>query len=186
LRRAPSLSGLAMLDQVPFEVLEARADPDDRDGDGISGRMARDEGRFGWSAETATLREQVARALSLDPGRGSPLFPSAAGDCTQQQQACLDAASMQTGDAFEAPDLVLDLLLSYLAALPPPSAPSMKGEGVELFSTLGCANCHTPQPDPSQPKVQAYSDLLLHDLGDGLASAGNREWRTAPLWVSSE
>lgn len=47
---------------------------------------------------------------------------------------------------------------------------------------LGCAACHTPQPDPAQPRVQAYTDLLLHDLGPGLASAGDSEWRTAPLW----
>lgn len=182
LRRAPSLRGLAALDRIPAKALEARADPHDLDRDGVSGRTAEDEGRFGWRAETATLRGQLARAMSLDLGLGSPLFPSAAGDCTPQQQACLDAASMQTGDPFEAPGLVLDLLLSYLAALPLPSAPLTEGEGAELFTALGCASCHAPQPDPAQPTVTAYSDLLLHDLGHGLASAGNSEWRTAPLW----
>ncbi|HEY0963246.1 MAG TPA: di-heme oxidoredictase family protein [Pseudomonadales bacterium] len=182
LRRAPSLQGLAALDGIPLRALRTRADPDDQDGDGISGRIADGNGRFGWRADATTLREQVARALSLDLGLGSPLFPSAAGDCTPRQPECLDAARQQTGDAFETPDVVLDLLVAYLAALPLPSTPETASAGAGLFAMLGCAACHTPQPDPAQPRVQAYTDLLLHDLGPGLASAGDSEWRTAPLW----
>jgi CxxC motif-containing protein (DUF1111 family) len=186
LRRAPALHGLAALDRLPLEVLNARADPNDENGDGISGRLADGAGRFGWTADTATLREQVARALRLDLGLASPLFPSAAGDCTPQQQACLEAARMQTGGEPEVSELVLDLLMDYLAALPLPSAPLVEAEGAELFAALGCARCHVPQPDPAQAHIQAYSDLLLHDLGRGLASAGNSEWRTAPLWNLQE
>src|SRR5690606_25276542 len=107
---------------------------------GISGRVP--YGRFGWQADTATLREQLARALSLDLGLGSPLFPAAAGDCTPQQQACLEAAHGLTGDEFEAPAVVLDLLAAYLRSLPLPPSPSASGEGAELFASVGCQACH--------------------------------------------
>lgn len=180
LRRAPALHGLALLDAVPRAQLEALADPDDRNGDGISGEIP--PGRFGWDARTATLREQVARALSLDLGLSTSVFPDAAGDCTAQQQACIAAAKVQTGDALEAPDLVLDLLLAYLKSLPEPQAPVPEGAGFELFSTLGCANCHVPQLDAGGHGINPYTDLLLHDMGPGLSSAGAANWRTAPLW----
>jgi CxxC motif-containing protein (DUF1111 family) len=184
LRRAPALGGLALLEQAPLEQIAVRADPHDRDGDGVSGKVA--EGRFGWKATTASLREQVARALSLDLGLGSPVLPSAAGDCTQQQAQCHDAARMVTGDEFEAPDVVLDLLVAYLASLPPPTAPAATGAGVEMFSTLGCASCHVPQLQAGAHTLQAFSDLLLHDLGPGLAAGADSEWRTAPLWGLSQ
>jgi CxxC motif-containing protein (DUF1111 family) len=171
MRRAPSLAGLARLEQVPRDDLQARADPGDSNGDGISGQLA--EGRFGWKAQVPTVREQVARALSFDLGLGNPLFPSAAGDCTEQQQACIDAARGETGDEFEAPDVVLDLLVTYLQSLPPPAAPSATGPGAELFGRLGCQACHAGE---------ALTDLLLHDLGPGLAAGSDPDWRTAPLW----
>lgn len=179
LRRAPALGGLALLEQVSRAQLAASADPDDRNADGISGRLG--AGRFGWTAETASLRAQVARALSLDLGLGSPLLPSAAGDCTQVQTECHEAARASTGDEFEAPAVVLDLLLAYLEALPPPS-PVAGGAGAELFAAAGCTACHLPQLQAGEHSLQAFTDLLLHDMGPGLADASNREWRTAPLW----
>jgi CxxC motif-containing protein (DUF1111 family) len=186
LRRAPALAGLALLEQVPLAQLQQLADPDDRDGDGISGRIAEGKGRFGWKASAASLREQVARALSLDLGLGSSLFPAPAGDCTEQQLACHDAARSITGDPLEAPDTVVNLLLAYLQTLSPPAPVPVTGQGAELFTTLGCPACHTPQLDAAGQTLQPFTDLLLHDLGPGLGaapeSAAAAEWRTAPLW----
>ena len=179
-RRAPMLTGLALLEHVPLEALQARADPDDSDGDGVSGKVAK--GRFGWKAETPTLREQVARALSLDLGLGNPLFPSAAGDCTGQQQACLDAARAVTGDALEAPELVLGLLVAYLQSLPAPASPAPAGQGAELFASLGCQSCHSAELEAAGQTLRPFTDLLVHDLGPGLAAGPDPEWRTAPLW----
>jgi CxxC motif-containing protein (DUF1111 family) len=180
LHRAPSLAGLALLEQVSAESLQLRADPDDRNGDGISGTLAR--GRFGWKARTATLREQVARALSLDLGLGNPLLPSAAGDCMAQQSACLAAAAAVTGNEFEAPATVLDLLLAYLRSLPAPASPSAAGPGAKLFSELGCESCHTAELAANGQSLRPFTDLLLHDLGPALAAGADADWRTAPLW----
>ncbi len=188
LRRAPSLAGLGLLEQVPLAALQALADPDDRNGDGISGRVAAGGGRFGWKATATTLREQSARALSLDLGLGTTLFPSASGDCTPTQSLCIDAARAVTGDEVEAPDTVLDLLVTYLRSLPPPGTEPASGEGSELFATLGCPACHAPQLQANGQALHPFTDLLLHDLGPGLAAATGdpfataAEWRTAPLW----
>jgi CxxC motif-containing protein (DUF1111 family) len=184
LRRAPPLAGLALLEQVTLAALQARADPDDRDGDGISGKLP--PGRYGWKAQTPALREQVARAFSLDLGLGTPLFPSAAGDCTPQQHACIEAARGLTGDKFEASDVVLDLLVSYIKGLPTPASPSATGQGAELFGALGCQSCHTAELTAAGQPLRPLTDLLLHDLGPELASdqkpGSEPDWRTAPLW----
>jgi CxxC motif-containing protein (DUF1111 family) len=187
LRLAPALGGLALLEEVPAFQLRSREDPDDADGDGISGIWPKNGGRFNWKGSAPTLREQSARALSGDLGLSSSLRPGAGGDCVQSQTACIDAARAVTGDALEATDVVLDLLVAYLKILPPPvSAPSPLQGGSAVFSSLGCAGCHTPQLQTSSGKVlYPFSDLLLHDVGPGLAAgwdASANEWRTAPLW----
>jgi CxxC motif-containing protein (DUF1111 family) len=180
LRRSPRLAGLALLEAVARANIDTRADPDDSDGDGISGRSA--QGRFGWKAEVPSLREQVARALSLDLGLGSPLLPSAAGDCSAQQQSCIEAARAITGDQFEAPDVVLDLLVAYLQSLPVPASPAPTGQGAALFTSLGCQSCHSAELEAAGQTLRPYTDLLLHDLGPGLAEGNDPDWRTAPLW----
>jgi CxxC motif-containing protein (DUF1111 family) len=188
LRRAPSLAGLALLEQIPLAHLQLLADPHDHDGDGISGRLAHGAGRFGWKASSASLHEQTARALSLDLGLGTTQFPGTAGDCTPAQSLCIDAARAVTGDELEASDTVVDLLVVYLRHLPAPTAPLASGAGSALFLELGCVSCHSPQIDATGQTLYPFTDLLLHDMGPGLAaasdspSAGAAEWRTAPLW----
>lgn len=205
IRRAPSLRGLAQLERITPVQLQALADPDDRNGDGISGRLPLvtgaagtvQPGRFGWKANVATLEEQVSRALSLDIGLGTPLFPSAAGDCSAAQPLCVQAA----GPAVDEPEVsqqIVQLLLSYLAGLPPP-APITGTDGATTenvitedeaasFSMLGCAQCHVPQLAGPDGPLHAFTDLLLHDMGPGLADAVHAdhadaaEWRTAALW----
>lgn len=196
-RLAPSLYGVGLLQQVDVTVLQALADPDDRDGDGISGRLSQvtaadgtqKVGRFGWKAELPDLLTQTASAFSLDLGLGSPLYPSSHGDCTAAQSDCLQQLSgTATGPATTEVDAeLLALVLAYLETLPPPVS-NTDPEGLALFERTGCTACHLPALPSAQGPLAAYTDLLLHDMGQGLAdgfaseSASANEWRTAPLW----
>jgi CxxC motif-containing protein (DUF1111 family) len=196
-RLAPSLLGVGLLQQVDASVLQALADPDDRDGDGISGRLSQMPaadgtlvaGRFGWKAELPDLLTQTASAFSLDLGLGSPLYPAAHGDCSEVQLDCLQQVpGTATGSAATEVDTeLLQLVLAYLESLPPPVS-RVEPAGLVLFERSGCARCHVPSLPGAAGPVSAFSDLLLHDMGQGLADAftpefaGAREWRTAPLW----
>jgi CxxC motif-containing protein (DUF1111 family) len=186
-RLAPSLHGVGLLAAVPSAVLEERARRGSRRGP--RGRLG--AGVLGLRAELPSLREQVAEALMLDLGLSTGLRPSPAGDCTAAQRPCRERVH---GDrdppGVEVSDAILDTLVAYVASLPPPPAARPEPRGEHLFATLGCAACHAP----SLPAVSArgevititpYTDLLLHDLGVGLADEGDpgqRQWRTAPLW----
>jgi CxxC motif-containing protein (DUF1111 family) len=186
LRLAPPLRGAGLLARMPRGSILALADPEDRDGDGVSGRAG--PGSFGRTAEHATLAAQVADALSLDLGVGSAARPGAAGDCTAAQAACLASAG---AGGIEADAATVGALVAYLEALRPRPAGPADPEGEALFAAFGCAACHVPALTvPSDPAttgttvetIRPYTDLLLHDLGDGMADALGREWRTAPLW----
>jgi CxxC motif-containing protein (DUF1111 family) len=197
IRLAPSLRGLGLLEAVPREVLEALADPDDANADGISGRLALlpdgQLGRFGWKAAIPTLETQLQVALTLDLGLGNPLFPDPWGDCTAAQSACREWALATADPAapLEVDATATRLLLAYLRQLPPPAPLPRAEEGEALLTELGCAACHVPSLASPLGEIKAYSDLLLHDLGpaldDGLAegAAASSEWRTAPLWALS-
>lgn len=200
-RVPPHLPGLGLLEAVAEAEILSRADPADADGDGISGRPNRmiDDtngreviGRFGWKAGQPSLRRQVATALIEDMGLTSALFPEE--NCPPVQAACLAAPS---GGVPEVDGAALAALVAYSAALMPPErrAGPTRDEratirrGELLFHASGCAACHTPAlPLPGGGKAAAYTDLLLHDLGDALADnrpeadASGREWRTPPLW----
>lgn len=185
LRRAPSLKGIARIADIPQTDILARQDPDDANHDGISGRANWIDdgaghkvlGRFGWKASEPALAAQTARALSRDMGLSSPLQPAPWGECTAAEQACRTAPQ---GGTFKAPEVsqeLVDYVLDYLGALKPP-ARDADDTGRKAFETTGCAGCHAGP---------VLSDLLLHDMGDGLADgvaeaeASPREWRTAPL-----
>ena len=211
-RVAPPMIGAGLLEAIhPGDIL-ARADPDDADGDGISGRpsMVRDPetgeivlGRFGWKASTPTIRAQTADAFSGDIGISTPLVPAAFGDCTPGQAICREAPNgvQERLGPVEAPDPVLDLVTFYSRNLGVPPRRDIDDpqvlRGKELFYELGCASCHAPKyvtsRDAPQPEhrfqlIWPYTDLLLHDMGEGLADgrpvgdASGSEWRTAPLW----
>jgi CxxC motif-containing protein (DUF1111 family) len=195
LRVAPSLRGLQWLQVVPRLTLDALADPDDRDGDGISGRLALLPsgyvGRFGWKAAVPSLQLQLQTALALDLGLSNSAFPEPWGDCTAAQSECR-AQALVSADAaapLEVDATATGLLLSYLSQLPPPAPLPRTEEGEALLRELGCAACHVPALASSLGEVKAYSDLLLHDLGPGLddglreGAAQPSEWRTAPLWA---
>lgn len=197
-RVAPPVRGMGVLEAIPEAAILALADPDDRDGDGVSGRAARVPapgggmalGRFGRKASHATLESQDADAFGLDIGMSTPLHRDPWGDCTPTQTACRAAphGDQPQFGGLEIPGDVLALVDGYLRALPPPGDRKPEGEGAALFAATGCAACHTQRFDTGNGPVHPYSDLLLHDLGpdlaDGLDEAGGTgaEWRTAPLW----
>ena len=211
-RVAPPMIGMGLIEAIHEADILAGADPDDRDGDGVSGRPAlvRDRrtgrvalGRFGWKAQNPTVRQQAADAFAIDMGLSTPELDLSHGDCTAAQAACLDlptGVQPRLGTA-EAPDPVLDLVTFYSSNLAVParrkaSLPeTLKGK--RLFYAAGCAACHTPKfvtRRDVEHKALAfqliwpYSDFLLHDMGEGLADgqqvgvANGREWRTPPLW----
>lgn len=203
-RVAPQLVGLGLLAAVPEASILAAADPDDRDGDGISGRANRvwDAttrrlvlGRFGWKAGQPSLVQQTARALSADMGLTTRLYPHQ--NCPPAQAACRRAP---TGGDPEVEDGTLRELAFYVSLLAVPhrrgvDRPAVR-HGESLFTRIGCAACHRPtlatgpHPSPalSRQTIHPFTDLLLHDMGPGLADgfpefgATGREWRTPPLW----
>ena len=211
-RVAPPMIGLGLLEAIAEEDILANADPDDRDGDGISGRPNRVWsaehgkvmlGRFGWKAGQPSLAEQSAGAFGGDVGISNPLAPAAWGDCTEAQKQCRSAPhgnGAQHG-GFEAPAEIMDLLVFYSRHLAVPgrrkAGDATVLRGKKLFYEAGCTGCHTPkfatQRDHEDPALAGqliwpYTNMLLHDMGDGLADnrpegvANGREWRTAPLW----
>ena len=202
-RLAPQVVGMGLLEAVPAASILAHADPDDADGDGISGRPnevpgedgAKTLGRFGWKAGRATVRQQVAAAFNGDIGITSPLFPEE--NCPPTQTACREAPN---GGTPEITPSRLDSVALYARTLAVPALRDAEDEqvrrGYKLFEEFGCASCHLPtlETGPSDIEALAYqvfhpfTDLLLHDMGEGLADgrpefdAGGREWRTPPLW----
>jgi CxxC motif-containing protein (DUF1111 family) len=210
-RVAAPMIGLGLLEMVDEADILARADPDDRDGDGISGRPNRVWsmehgrpmlGRFGWKAARATIRDQTAGAFSGDMGLSTELLPAAAGDCTEAQAFCRGAPSgADPPHGVEVAPTMFDLVVFYARNLAVPmrrqvDAPEVL-RGKQVFYQAGCAACHTPKyvtrADPerrelSQQLIWPYTDLLLHDMGPGLADgrsegrASVQEWRTPPLW----
>jgi CxxC motif-containing protein (DUF1111 family) len=189
-RAAPVLFGRGWIEEVSDAAVAARADPEDRDGDGISGRVHLVDGglgRYGHKATSATLEDEVSKAAALDLGLSSPRRPDAAGDCTAVQLDCrLRAMSKRE------PDLSIEavaLLARYVASLTPPNGlGATSGDGATIFAAIGCAACHVPNmPNANGELRTIYSDLLLHDMGEALAgdmpegNATAAEWRTAPL-----
>ncbi len=211
-RVTPQMIGLGLVEQIhPADIL-ALADPDDADGDGVSGKasMVRDRatgeltlGRFGWKASKPTIREQSADAFVGDLGISNPDMPLAWGDCTEAQAACRDlpdGVQPRLG-ATEAPDPVLELVTFYSQNLAVPARRDIDRpdvlRGKQMFYETGCTSCHTPKfvtsrkaPNKAQKfqLIWPYSDFLLHDMGEGLADgqpvgdATGSEWRTPPLW----
>jgi len=195
-RTTPDILGFGLLDAVPTSEILARADPDDRDGDGISGRPNRFPdgrvGRFGRKAFIPTLREFNAGAFINEQGVTSTMFPD---------EGTIAGAPIPAGvDPVPEPEINdADLALAddFVRFLAPPSPLRMSlasWSGRRLFTRLECAACHLPilrtgdSPEPAlrYRRVAAYTDLLLHDMGPDLADiclglAKPTEFRTEPL-----
>lgn len=204
LRVGPALIGLGLLEAIPEADIRAGADPEDSNGDGISGRISTVDselsgadalGRFGLKANVATVAEQTAIAYLLDLGITTPLHPEE--NCPPAQAACAGAAS---GGSPEISEDRFDDVVFYTQTLAVPSRAFAEDESViegeALFDELGCSLCHVRRWETGDHQIEAvsnqtiypYTDLLLHDMGpelsdgraDGVATA--TEWKTPALW----
>ncbi len=201
----PAVTGLGFIDAVPDAALHALADPNDADGDGISGRPnwiipenysalrpnsisqnGKYIGRFGKKASTYDLLQQTATAYNEDIGISSFYEPT-------------DTYSGMDVDPEVNIQTVLDVVF-YLKTLKAPVQRHQTNpdviSGKQIFISIGCAKCHTPQLQTgyspiaalSNKTINPYSDFLLHDMGSGLndgyteGTALPQEWRTPPLW----
>jgi CxxC motif-containing protein (DUF1111 family) len=199
-RNPPALYGAGLVASISEEEILSHADPDDLDGDGVSGRAntdVRHVGRFGSQAIAAGLLDFVHVEVFLELGvtvqpvddveraalpfaddtlRTSTVFVADPADPIADPE--------MRGDEFA--DLVTFVQLLAGPELTPLDATSAAGR--DLFDGLGCASCHVPRMASAVGPIPLYSDLLLHDmgetLGDALAveEAHARELRTAPLW----
>ncbi|MBG5594459.1 c-type cytochrome [Pseudomonas aeruginosa] len=204
-RVAPPMIGLGLLEAIPEEAILANADPDDRNGDGIRGRAnqvwdaARQRtalGRFGWKAGQPDIPQQNAHAFANDMGLTSSLLPH--DDCSAAQVECRRAPD---GGEPEVSDNIFAQVLFYSRNLAVPARRKVDDPqvlaGKRLFAQANCVACHVPafttgsdasEPELANQRIRPYSDLLLHDMGDGLADnrpeflASGRDWRTPPLW----
>ena len=208
-RKSLPLFGNGLVEAVPDETLIALADPDDSDGDGISGRAARilDRGsgqmrigRFGWKAQQSSLFTFGAEAYRDEMGITSDLFPREA--CPYGVDCELLELIDPAPDPEDAPEVTtglrgIDNFANFLRLLGPPTRGEVNEEvllGEQIFRTLRCNSCHVesletgPASSPalSFKRFYPYSDFLLHELatGDGIgqADAQPNEVRTVPLW----
>lgn len=202
-RIGPPVFGLGLLEAISEQDLQEIAQ--EKKSDGVRGKANRVwdianqqplMGRFGAKANVASLRSQTAEALHGDLGITSPLLTNE--NCMLHQTECLQAPS---GGSPELTTEQLDDLEFYFRHLAVPARRNTDNPeviaGEKLFADIGCALCHRPQLQTAKDyphaalankSIQPYTDLLLHDMGEGLADdrpdflASGREWRTAPLW----
>jgi CxxC motif-containing protein (DUF1111 family) len=213
LRLPPPVFGAGLMEAIPEAAILAHVDSLDADGDGISGRpnfvpaadfVPETEpaggpglklGRFGRKAQNAVLFQQTVTAYLQDIGITSPFLPT-------ENRNPLSGTPIEAVDRVPDPEVLestVQAVTHYMRALAPPEPgreTPRRAEGREIFAEIQCSKCHIPEfQTGSSPlaalrgrTVQMYSDLLLHDMGDGLADnrpdgqASGREWRTAPLW----
>ncbi len=199
--RAPALYGIGLVEAIEDEDILIKADPDDQDGDGISGRPGLGPdgslGRFGSKAQHATLSEFIENAIRGEMGLTTPAHP------VEEMPNGLPLP--EGSDPVPDPEIEtsdLTLLSAYIGFLaqPPrrtldsPEDQAASEEGRQIFANIGCATCHTPtlvtgnhqSAALNRKRFRNYSDLLLHDMGPELASicapgASPSEWRTTRL-----
>jgi len=205
-RSGPVAFGLGLIEAIPDAEILQREDPNDADGDGISGRVnwvsAADYlgkadgqyvGRFGRKAGVPFLLQQVVTAYQQDIGITTDYLP------VENSHPQLGSSVRDEAPDPELPASVVDDVVSYLLTLAPPKRGPITPQvtqGEAIFTFIGCAGCHTPSMNTGSHPIAAlsnvpvplYSDLLLHDMGPGLAdnfyegSSTGTEWRTTPLW----
>jgi CxxC motif-containing protein (DUF1111 family) len=201
-RIAPPVFGLGLLEGISESDILALADPTDINGDGISGKanyaydiskQRTTLGRFGWKAAAPSVLQQTAGAYHQDMGITSYLFPN---ESSAGQSNNNDVVAEK-----EVSDSLLEAVAHYVRTLAVPARRSVNDptvmHGKQIFNSIGCAACHTPThttatnmafAEISNQRIFPYTDMLLHDMGEGLADhrpdhlADGFEWRTAPLW----
>jgi CxxC motif-containing protein (DUF1111 family) len=202
---SPAMIGLGLLEAVPEKTLRQIAERQTAENKGISGRLnwvwdltqqCHVPGRFGWKAEQPSVAQQTAAAFNSDMGLTTTLLPDP--NHTEPQK---DLGRFPDGGQPEVSDQIFEAVVNYLRTLAVParrgSTNSLARRGQKLFHEMNCAACHTPNlqtgavsdlPELSEQAIYPYTDMLLHDMGEGLADgrrafeADGSEWRTAPLW----
>jgi CxxC motif-containing protein (DUF1111 family) len=202
LRLPPPSFGVGLIEAIPDATILALADPNDADGDGVSGRanmvavadyvlaatgsagVINTVGRFGRKAQVASLLQQVAEAYHQDMGITTDFLPVENVNPLAQQ---VGIAADKIGDP-EIPAATVHAVTTYIRLLAPPAPGELTAERIEgrdLFTSVGCASCHVPEMNTGAHEIAAlanksvrlFSDLLLHDMGDALAD--NRPDRQA-------
>ncbi|UTV97961.1 c-type cytochrome [Marinomonas rhizomae] len=207
---SPALVGMGLLDNIPDELIISGADPDDKNNDGISGRVSwvlsdkeKVIGRFGYKATATSVSAQNQSAFNTDLGLSTPLNPKPSGDCTEFQRDCMQSPNGNSShlDNLEVDKQQTRLVDLFVSLSSPPAMRNLTNktflEGKRLFDDGRCASCHTPKMETGNSSEFAvlnnrtfypFTDMLLHDMGPELAggfpnfSASPSEWRTAPLW----
>ena len=211
-RIAPQVIGLGLLEAIPASEILANAQAQAQVGGPIQGQPnyvwdAYGErmmlGRFGWKANVASLAHQTGGAFQGDIGITSPRF--AQQTCTPTQTDCLQAPHGKGGEGVEIEEHAINDVIFYQSTLAPPARRNTQDaqvlQGEKLFHAAQCAQCHRPSYRTGEPlfptltskgvsgqTITPYTDLLLHDMGEGLADgrpdfrANGRQWRTPPLW----
>jgi CxxC motif-containing protein (DUF1111 family) len=217
--------GVGLIAEIPDEELLKRADPDDLDGDGISGRPNYDRGfvgRFGRKSQTVSIEGFIRGPLfnhlgvTTDPLTEAqraqlPVDSSGGGDFEEEEavqgalnwightfstvaQAAAPAGPLTDDDDAPDPEMTTDELFDLvsfamlLAAPRPEPLNAQREAGMKAFDAVGCNKCHTPRVHGPRGPVHAYSDFLLHDMGEELddefdmKEATGSEFRTQPLW----
>ncbi len=193
-RLPPPVFGVGLIEAIRDETILALADPEDEDGDGISGRPnwiqppgwvpyaepgggpGLQLGRFSRKAQVSSLLEQVVSAYHQDMGLTTEFLPV---ENTNLQGGPGTRAVDRVADP-EVPSTEVEAVLEYIRMLAPPAAGAMterRARGQELFGSTGCAVCHVPALPTGPHRIRAldtttaqlYSDLLLHDMGEELA-----------------
>ncbi|MDW5290342.1 di-heme oxidoredictase family protein [Formosa sp. PL04] len=203
-RIASQMIGLGLLEAVSDNTLLSFTDEYDSDNDGISGRVntvydvesnSQKIGRFGWKANQPNIKQQVAGAFSGDMGITSYIFPD------QNCPSDVDCDNIPNGGSPEITNENFDRVVLYSQSLAVPIRRDFEDQNVlngkEIFSTMKCTSCHIPKMETSNDyyiagfrnqTIRPYTDLLLHDMGEGLSDnapdfqASGNEWRTPPLW----
>ncbi|HEY9046238.1 MAG TPA: di-heme oxidoredictase family protein [Ohtaekwangia sp.] len=201
-RIAPPVFGLGLLEAVDETDILALADESDVNDDGISGKPnytwnivegKKTLGRFGWKAANPSILQQSAGAYNEDIGITSFVFPKE----SSYGQVQYDGRD----DEYEVSDSILYAVAFYIRTLAVPARRDADKaavlQGKQIFTQAKCATCHVPRlrtkvdvafPEISNQVIFPYTDMLVHDMGTGLADnrpdydANGQEWRTAPLW----
>jgi CxxC motif-containing protein (DUF1111 family) len=213
-RIGPPVFGQGLLEAITEQDILALADENDADGDGISGRpnyvfdpvkaAAGDPepislGRFGWKANTPSALVQSLGAFNGDMGITNYLFPQESTAGTDLYDDYVAATGL-LADPKEVSDELANAINFYVQTLHVPARRNVDNSdvkrGAELFQQARCVACHTPSfvtgtheiTELSNQLIYPFTDMLLHDMGEGLADgrrdflADGREWKTRPLW----
>lgn len=204
---APAIIGLGLLEAIPESALRKNALANRKRTDGVAGHVnmvwdeaegKRSVGRFGWKASQPNVRQQIASAFQSDMGLTTSLYPHE----NNNSGAEIFTNAVSGGNPEVTDEVFADTVL-YARLIAVPARRNSTNEivlrGEKLFQDLNCAACHVPEwrtgpvgdlAEVAQQTIRPYTDLLVHDMGEGLSDrcqvfdASGREWRTPPLWGS--